>query len=89
MSYGTCESAGEKAIGLDQDKRENWGKGGVKKRTTKQNGCRPTPHLLKGLRRCMNPILPPLQPNHINLLAHVFIYTQKAAPEGVTNTGLE
>ena len=21
MSYGTCESAGEKAIGLDQDKR--------------------------------------------------------------------
>ena len=27
MSYGTSESAGEKAIGQDQDKRENWGEG--------------------------------------------------------------
>ena len=27
MSYGTCESAGEKAIGLDKDKRKNRGGG--------------------------------------------------------------
>ena len=27
MSYGTCVSAGEKAIGLDQDKRKNGGGG--------------------------------------------------------------
>ena len=44
MSYGTSESAGEKAIGQDQDERENWGEGGgANKRTTKKNGCRPTP----------------------------------------------
>ena len=46
MSYGTCESA--KAIELDRDKRLNGGgggegKGGSRKRTTKQNGCRPSP----------------------------------------------
>ena len=27
MSYGTCESAGENAIGLDKDKRKNRGGG--------------------------------------------------------------
>ena len=49
MSYGTCESA--KAIELDRDKRLNegggggkgGGKGGSRKRTTKQNGCGPSP----------------------------------------------
>lgn len=30
----------------------------------------------------MNPILPPLQPNWTNFLAHVYIYTQEATPEG-------
>ena len=27
MSYGACESAGEKAIGLDQDKEKSRGRG--------------------------------------------------------------
>ena len=52
MSYGTCVSAGEKAIGLDQDKRKNGvgGGGGVgsNKQTTNQNGCRPAPPPLTG-----------------------------------------
>ena len=43
MSYGTCESAGERTIGLNQDKKKIGRKGGSNKRTTKQNGCRPTP----------------------------------------------
>ena len=34
----------------------------------------------------MNPILPPLQPNWTNLLTHVFIYIEKATPEGETHT---
>ena len=34
----------------------------------------------------MNPILPPLQPNWTNLLAHVFIHTQKATSEGEART---
>ena len=41
MSYGTCESAGKKVIGLDQDKRKKRGRGGVgglNKRTPKQKG---------------------------------------------------
>ena len=29
MSYGTCESAGEKAIGLNQDKKKNREEGRV------------------------------------------------------------
>ena len=54
MSYGTCVSAGEKAIGLDQDKRKKWGGGGgaggvgSNKQTTNQNGCRPAPPPLTG-----------------------------------------
>ena len=35
ISYGTCESAGEKAIGLDQDKRKNLGGGRVKQTNPK------------------------------------------------------
>ena len=90
MSYGTCESAGKKAIGLDQDKRKNrgWGEGGLNKRTSKQKGgiSPPPPHPTKGDGR-MNPILPPeLQPNWTNLLTHVFIYIEKATPEGETHT---
>ena len=34
----------------------------------------------------MNPILPLLQPNWTNVLAHVFIYTQKATTEGEAHT---
>ena len=77
MSYGTCESAGEKAIVLYQDKRNNGGEGGLNKRTPKQNGCIPPPptHPHKGLRRRMNP-------NWTNLLTRVFIYMKKAIPEG-------
>ena len=44
MSYGTCESAGKKAIGLDQDKRKNRGRGGgeggLNKGTPKQKYTR-------------------------------------------------
>ena len=47
MSYGTCESAGEKVIGLDQDEIKNRGRGGggggLNKRTPKQNGGRLPP----------------------------------------------
>ena len=83
MSYGTCESADEKVIGLDQDKRKSRGKGGLNKRTPEQNGFRPPrPHPHEGLRRRMNPILPPLQPNWTNLLTYAFIYIKKATPEG-------
>ena len=88
MSYRTCESAGEKAIGLEQDKRKNRGEEGLNKRTPKQNGCEPPPppHPQKGLWRHMNPILLPLQPNWTNLLTHVFIYIKKANLEGETHT---
>ena len=72
MSYGTCESAGEKAIGLDQDKRKNRGGGRVKQTNPKA--------------KRVSPILPPLQPNWTNLLTHVFIYIEKATPEGETHT---
>ena len=91
MSYGTCESAGKKAIGLDQDKRKNrggGGKGGLNKGTPKQKGgiSPPPAHPTKGDGR-MNPILPPeLQPNWTNLLTHVFIYIEKATPGGETHT---
>ena len=47
MSYGTCESAGEKAIGLDQDKRKNWGGGRVKQTNPKAKRVKtplPPPH---------------------------------------------
>ena len=33
---------GEKAIGLDKDKRKSRGEGGLNKQTPEQNGCRPT-----------------------------------------------
>ena len=35
MSYGICESAGEKAIGLEQDKRKNRGRERVKQTSPK------------------------------------------------------
>ena len=88
MSYGTCESAGEKAIGLDQDKRKNWGGGRVKQTNPKAKRVKtpPTPTPQRGFDGRMNPILPPLQPNWTNLLTHVFIYIGKATPEGETHT---
>ena len=57
------------------------GKGGSKKPTTKQNGCRPTPPP-QGASTAheSNP------PAWTNLLTHVYIYTQKAIPEGETQT---
>ena len=54
MSYGTCESAGEKAIGLDQDKRKNRGEGRVKQTNPKAKRVKtppPPPTPTKGLRR--------------------------------------
>ena len=44
------------------------------------------PHPTRGFDGRMNPILPPLQPNWTNLLTHVFIYIEKATPEGETHT---
>ena len=41
MSYETCESAGEKAIGLNQDKKKNREEG--REGGSLQKGCRPTP----------------------------------------------
>ena len=48
MSYGTCVSAGEKAIGLDQDKRKNGvgggGLGQTDKPQIKTDVDQPHPH---------------------------------------------
>ena len=85
MSYGTCESAGEKAIGLNQDKKKKREEGRVTNEPQSKTGV-DQPHAHMDLRRHMNPILPPFQPNWTNLLTHVFIYTQKATPEGETHT---
>ena len=85
MSYGTCESAGEKAIGLNQDKKKNREEGRVTNEPQSKTGV-DQPHAHKGLWRHMNPILPPLQPNWTNLLTQVLIYAQKAIPEGETHT---
>ena len=62
--------------------------GGLNKRTPKQKGWRPPlpPTPQRGFDGRMNPILPPLQPNWTNLLTHVFIYIEKATPEGETHT---
>ena len=38
MSYGTCDSAGEKSIGLDQDKRKTEGREGQTKETQSKTG---------------------------------------------------
>ena len=53
MSYGTCESAGEKAIGLDQDERKNrGGREGQTNETQSKTGVDPPPfHPYKGRRR--------------------------------------
>ena len=87
MSYGTCESAGEKAIGLDQDKRKNRGGGreGQTNEPQSKTGVDP-PHPTRGFDGRMNPILPPLQPNWTNLLTHVSIYIEIVTPEGETHT---
>ena len=51
MSYGTCESAGEKAIGLDEDKRKNrGGREGQTNEPQSKTGVDPPP-LHEGLRR--------------------------------------
>ena len=42
MSYETWESAGEKAIELDQDNKKKWGEGQTKE-PIKRGGGRPTP----------------------------------------------
>ena len=84
MRYGTCVSAGENARGLDQNKRKNGRRGQTNKPQIKTDVDQP--HPTHGFRRRMSPILPPLQPNWTNLLAHVFIYTQKATPAGETHT---
>ena len=66
------------------------GEGGSNKRSPMQNGWRPPPpsrlHPTRGFDGRMNPILPPLHPNWTNLLTHVFIYIEKATPEGETHT---
>ena len=75
MSYGTCESAGEKAIGLDQDERKSRVGGRVKQTSPKAKRVQsPPPHPTRGFDGRMNPILPPLHPNWTNLLTHVFVY---------------
>ena len=43
-------------------------------------------HPTRGFDGRINPILPPLQPNWTNLLTHVFIYIEKATPEGEAHT---
>ena len=58
MSYGTCESAGEKAIGLNQDKKKNREEGRVTNEPQSKTGV-DQPHAHKELWRHMNPILPP------------------------------
>ena len=76
MSNGTSESAGEKAIGLDQDKRKTVRREGQTNEPQSKSGVdqpHPHPRPYKGLRQRMNPILPPLQPDRTNLLKHVFI----------------
>ena len=87
MSYGTCESTGKKAIGLDQDKRKNKGGGRVKQANPKAKRVYtpPTPTPTRGFDGRINPIPPPLQANWTNLLTHMFIYIKKAIPEGETH----
>ena len=87
MCYRTCESAGEKAIGLDRDKRKNReGREAQTNEPQSKTGVDPPNHPTRGFDGRMNPILPPLQPNWTNMLTHVFIYIEKATPEGETHT---
>ena len=48
MSYGTCESAGEKAIGLNQDKKKNREEGRVTNEPQSKTGV-DQPHAHKEL----------------------------------------
>ena len=48
MGYGTCESAGEKAIGLNQDKKKNREEGRVTNEPQSKRGV-DQPHTHMGL----------------------------------------
>ena len=48
MSYGTCESAGEKAIGLNQDKKKKREEGRVTNEPQRKTGV-DQPHVHKEL----------------------------------------
>ena len=67
MSYGTCESAGEKSIGLDQDKKKNWMREGQTNEPQSKTG--------------VGQSNPRWQPNWTIFLSHEFIYTEQATPE--------
>ena len=84
MNYGTCDSAGEKSIGLEQDKRKTGGRGG--------EGQTKEPQSKTGVGQPLPSPPPPQEASHesnprwlpdwTNFLSHEFIYTQKATPEG-------
>ena len=80
MSYETCESAGEKSIGLDQDKRKNWVREGQTNEPQSKKGVeQPLPPPPQEASHESNPRW---QPDWTNFLSQEFIYTQKATPEG-------
>ena len=93
MSYGTCESAGKKAIGLDQDKRKNRGRGGGGGRVKQTNpkakrGNIPPHHPTKGLRGAheSNPSALCSQTGQICLHTCLFIWRKPLPREKRTNT---
>ena len=86
MSYGTCESAGEKSIGLDQDKKQNWMREGQTNEPQSKTGVGqplPTPHPHKRLR--MNPILAGSQTGQFFFHTSLFIQS-KPLPREKTRT---
>ena len=78
ISYGTCESAGEKAIGLDPNKSKISGGGG--KQTTLPVDPPPSPR--RGHRR--NPLIWRLHLIWTNFLTRGFIKYRNSLPREIT-----
>ena len=82
MSYGTCESAGEKSIGLDQDKKKNWMREGQTNEPQSKTGVgQPLPPPPSPPQEASHESNPRWQPNWTIFLSHEFIYTEQATPE--------
>ena len=94
MSYGTCVSAGEKAIGLDQDKRKNGvggggggGLGQTNKPQIKTDVDQPHPHSRVSTAHESNP--PALAAKLSKLgCTRVYLYTENHSRGRNTHTRL-
>ena len=80
MSYGTCVSAGEKAIGLDQDKRKKWGGGGgglgqTNKPQIKTDVDQPHPHSRVSTAHESNPLALAAKLSKLGC-TRVYLYTE-------------